>query len=178
MTILFAGTMEEKIYNRQVKKESLAGHLIDKQLFERNISKEDMELYDCTNLNQNLEEKPKMSFTPDEDKLLAAVLNNEVDRIWSVHKHDDLLQHQVDENLSEEEVQQAWQIFQQEEELKRLLPKKAQREMLDNLFAKPTKDHSTKNCVDKKHILCDRDTEYESKDETKTGSCARDDGTY
>ena len=117
------GTMEEKIYYRQVKKESLAGHLIDKQLFERCISEEDMDLYDCTNLNQDLEEKPKMSFTPGEDKLLAAVLNNEVDRIWSVHKHDDLLQHQMDEHLSEEEVQQAWQLFQQEEEVKMEKPK-------------------------------------------------------
>ena len=114
-----SGTMEENIYNRQVKKESLAGHVVDEQLFPRCISKEDMALYDFTNLNQELKERPNIMF-PDEDRLLAAVLSEESDKIWSVHKHDDLLQHQLDEHLSEAEVQHAWEIFQQEEEFERM----------------------------------------------------------
>lgn len=78
--------MEEKIYNRKGEKESLAGHLIDEQLFERCIRKENLMLYDFTNLNQELKERPNMSFfTLDEHKLLAELINEESENIWSVH---------------------------------------------------------------------------------------------
>ena len=152
--------------------------MLDEQLFERCISKEDMMLYDFTNLNQDLKERPNMSFTPDDDKLLAEVLNEESDKIWSVHKHDDLLQHQVEELLSEEEVQHAWDIFQQEEELKRLLPKRVQKEMLDNIFAKPTKENSTKIPLNMKSTQYASCIGKSKQMEVPGGSFVRNDGTY
>ena len=171
--------MEEAIYQRQVQKESLAGHLIDEQLFERCISKEDMMLYDLKSLNEEPEDKPKMNFIPDEDKLLAAVLNDESNNIWSVHKHDDLLQHQVGEILSEEETRQAWMIFQQEEalnaNLKRLLPKKEQKKIVQNLFAKPSKNQISTNLSIRK--LSDYERDHHADEETTRTGCT-DDGTF
>ena len=178
LILLFSGTMEEKIYNRQVKKESLAGHMIDEQLFERCISKKDTMLYDFMDLNQDVEEKSKTRLSPEEDKLLAEVLNEEGDKIWSVHKHDDLLQHQMNETLSEEEVRHAWEIFQQEEELRRVLPKRVLNEMVNNLLAKPTKESSTKNLASKKYIHGNKDIDHNDKVKIKTRSSVRDDGTY
>ena len=93
--------MEEKICNQKMKKESLAGQLIEEKLFERCILKEDLMVYGFTNLIQELKERPNMSFTPDDHKLLAELLNEEGEKIWSDSDHIQQLQqqhHQLQQN--------------------------------------------------------------------------------
>ena len=125
--------MEEKIYGRQVNKESLAGRLVDAHQIERYTSTEEESLYDTTTLWSSLEHRPQIAF-PEDDKLLASILLEHDEKIWSLHKHDALLQHKVDEELSEEEIKLAWATFEREEELNRILPKALQNKVLKTLF--------------------------------------------
>ena len=128
--------MEEKIYDRQVRKESLAGRLIDEHQIERYIRIEEDYLYCTKNLHVDVNNKPP-TFFPEDDFLLASVLNESTDSIWSVHKHDALLEHKLDEDLSEEEQNAAWASFKEAENLRKKLPKMVQNQIIKELL--PTK---------------------------------------
>ncbi len=49
-----------------------------------------------------------------EDKLLAEIIEKHGDLIWKIHDHDSLLEHQQDENLTEEERKAAWEEYENE----------------------------------------------------------------
>ncbi|CAF1376548.1 unnamed protein product, partial [Rotaria sordida] len=110
------GTMEEKIYQRQVVKQSVSKRVIDDHQIDRHFTRTDIkELYDF-----QLEELPKAQSTatcptesntdlnpPEpEDRLLFDLLNEHRSWIYSYHSHDSLLENKVDENLSPEERRQ------------------------------------------------------------------------
>ena len=135
--------MEEKIYGRQVNKESLAHRGLDDKQVQRYTSIREDSLYDASNLWCSHEDRPQLAI-PNEDKLLASVIHEHNKEIWSVHKHDVLLQHKSDEELTEEERTHAWAIFEREEELNRLLPKNTQKNILRALFPPPKMDESEK----------------------------------
>ncbi|KAI3725381.1 hypothetical protein L1987_65168 [Smallanthus sonchifolius] len=132
------GTMEEKIYKRQVTKESLSARVVDRQQVHRTISKEEMlHLFafgDDENLNtskmdqvsSNLtaaqsnseagnsskQKGPLPHTTVSSDKFMEALLKKHHPRwIANYHEHESLLQENEDEKLSKEEQDMAWEVY-------------------------------------------------------------------
>jgi hypothetical protein len=88
---LAAGTMEEKIYNRQVTKLSLACRVVDEQQIERHYSNNDLaELYQF----ESYEGKSATLNLP-KDRLLAEIFLQYKDAVYNYHEHDSLLENKV-----------------------------------------------------------------------------------
>ncbi|KAL2728609.1 transcriptional regulator ATRX-like [Vespula squamosa] len=108
---LASGTMEEKIYNRQVTKLSLSCRVVDEQQIERHYSHNALnELYKFephTNTDKPTLNLPK-------DRLLAEIFLKYKDLVENYHEHDSLLENKADEELDEEERKQAWLEYEEE----------------------------------------------------------------
>ena len=104
--------MEEKIYQRQVAKQSLAQRVIDEHQLDRHFTSEELrELYKFEpDLRDNSADVPVM---PEDDVLKQLLLLN---RKWisSYHQHDSLLENKLSEGLSEEERKLAWVEYEAE----------------------------------------------------------------
>ncbi|XP_011502086.1 PREDICTED: transcriptional regulator ATRX homolog [Ceratosolen solmsi marchali] len=112
---LAAGTMEEKIYNRQVTKLSLACRVVDEQQIERHYSNNDLaELYQF----ESYEGKSATLSLP-KDRLLAEIFLNYKEAVYNYHEHDSLLENKQEEELDEEERKQAWLEYEEEKQGKR-----------------------------------------------------------
>ncbi|CAN4105513.1 unnamed protein product [Withania somnifera] len=150
--LLAHGTMEEKIYKRQVTKEGLAARVVDRQQVHRTISKEEMlHLFEfgdeesCDvplelkqvkehagepNTNVDVGSVPKQKSTlpngsSSSDKLMQSLLDRHHPRwIANYHEHESLLQENEDEKLSKEEQEMAWEVYRRsiEWEERRVLP--------------------------------------------------------
>ncbi|KAK3043159.1 hypothetical protein RJ639_000048 [Escallonia herrerae] len=130
------GTMEEKIYKRQVTKESLAARVVDRQQVHRTISKEEMlHLFDFgedensdalnepgqenrQNMTGGVGNCTKQKTSPIHgslhmDQLFESLLSSHYPRwIANYHEHESLLQENEDERLSKEEQDMAWEVYQ------------------------------------------------------------------
>ncbi|KAM3290099.1 protein CHROMATIN REMODELING 20 [Capsicum chacoense] len=137
--LLAHGTMEEKIYKRQVTKEGLAARVVDRQQVHRTISKEEMlHLFEfgddesCdiplelkqvrehageANTNVGVGSVPKQKLTlpngnSSSDKLMQSLIDRHHPRwIANYHEHESLLQENEDEKLSKEEQEMAWEVY-------------------------------------------------------------------
>ncbi|XP_068660987.1 protein CHROMATIN REMODELING 20-like isoform X2 [Aristolochia californica] len=128
------GTMEEKIYKRQVTKESLAARVVDRQQVHRTMSKEEMlHLFDFgdddstdamfeqkSNQDMNCEfggssmKKKALPFSQGtcSDKFMETLTSRHYPRwIANYHEHESLLQENEEEKLSKEEKEMAWEVF-------------------------------------------------------------------
>ncbi|KAK7922878.1 hypothetical protein WMY93_009780 [Mugilogobius chulae] len=115
---LAQGTMEEKIYERQVTKQSLSFRVVDQQQIERHFTMNELaELYtfEPDQLDDPSEKKKKRD-TPmlPKDAVLAELLQNNKDQIVCYHEHDSLLDHKEEEALSEEDRKAAWAEYEAE----------------------------------------------------------------
>jgi transcriptional regulator ATRX len=104
---LAQGTMEEKIYQRQVVKQSLSQRVIDDHQLDRHFTENDIkELYKFTP-EQLPELRPTsntdFNYPIPKDHLLLDLLYEHNQWIHSYHSHDSLLENKLDEGLSEEE---------------------------------------------------------------------------
>lgn len=134
------GTMEEKIYKRQVTKEGLAARVVDRQQIHRTMSKEEiLHLFDFGDDENSdmLEQKQenRVLFGQDKtreigcswgqkslplshgascsDKIMESVVSRHYPRwIANYHEHETLLQENEAERLSKEEQDIAWQTYQ------------------------------------------------------------------
>lgn len=116
------GTMEEKIYKRQVKKEGLAARVVDRQQVHRSMSKEEiLHLFDFGD-DENLDMMPELvvnsrhvSDCPEScssDKMMEILLSRHRLRwIMNYHEHETLLQENEEEKLTKEEQDLAWEVF-------------------------------------------------------------------
>uniref|UniRef100_A0A0P6D5S1 ATP-dependent helicase ATRX n=1 Tax=Daphnia magna TaxID=35525 RepID=A0A0P6D5S1_9CRUS len=108
---LAQGTMEEKIYDRQVTKLSLSCRVVDEQQIERHFNSADLnELYifePDSHLRRPTPLLPK-------DRLLAELTIQRKDWIVTYHEHDSLLENKSEEELSEAERKAAWDDFENE----------------------------------------------------------------
>ena len=105
------GTMEEKIYERQVTKQSLSARVVDEQQIERHFTMNELaELYEFKDEPQSERPTPIIP----QDRLLAELLDRNKAVVWGINNHDSLLENQVDQNLTEEERQSAWEEYEQE----------------------------------------------------------------
>lgn len=90
--LLAAGTMEEKIYNRQVTKLSLSCRVVDEQQIERHYSNHNLnELYTF----DSYDDKARPTLILPKDRLLAEIFLNYKDVVESYHEHDSLLENKV-----------------------------------------------------------------------------------
>uniref|UniRef100_A0A3Q2SQ53 DNA helicase n=1 Tax=Fundulus heteroclitus TaxID=8078 RepID=A0A3Q2SQ53_FUNHE len=116
--LLAQGTMEEKIYDRQVTKQSLSNRVIDHQQIERHFTL--FELTELYTFEPDLLDDPnsKKSKRPTpilpKDSILAQLLQICKDWIVSYHEHESLLDHKQDEELSEAERKAAWAEYEAE----------------------------------------------------------------
>lgn len=150
--LLAHGTMEEKIYKRQVTKEGLAARVVDRQQIHRTMSKEEiLHLFDFgdeENLDMHDDSQGKLvlfdeakircsqqSTFHSSDKIMETLLSRHKSRwIANYHEHETLLQENEDERLSKEEQEMAWVNFQSSlkwEEVQRAGPS-------DDIDRKPT----------------------------------------
>nr|CDS32134.1 Transcriptional regulator ATRX [Hymenolepis microstoma] len=127
------GTMEEKIYDRQVTKQSLALRVIDEQQVERHFKEEDLrELYTFEPDMWDPElaaSRPPLSYP--KDRLLADLISEQPHLVVSYHDHDSLLENRIDEGLSEAERAEAWREYEEEKRVGRPMTE-FQRFMLNN----------------------------------------------
>ncbi|XP_033127122.1 transcriptional regulator ATRX-like [Anneissia japonica] len=112
------GTMEEKIYERQVTKQSLSQRVVDEHQIERHFSARDLsELYNFTpdRLDDpNCPERPTPALP--KDFILAELLKHQKDWIVKYHEHDSLLENKIAEELTEDERKEAWADYEAEKE--------------------------------------------------------------
>nr|XP_029119817.1 protein CHROMATIN REMODELING 20 isoform X2 [Elaeis guineensis] len=134
------GTMEEKIYKRQVTKEGLAARVVDRQQIHRTMSKEEiLHLFDFGEDENSdmLEQKQENQVLPNQyktgeigyswgqkslplshgacctDKIMESIFSRHYPRwIANYHEHETLLQENEAERLSKEEQDIAWQTYQ------------------------------------------------------------------
>ncbi|XP_077250918.1 protein CHROMATIN REMODELING 20-like isoform X2 [Tasmannia lanceolata] len=132
------GTMEEKIYKRQVTKEGLAARVVDRQQVHRTMSKEEvLHLFDFGDDENAVEVPEKDQEIPvpsnqdtievagfsqqkllsqgscSSDKFMENLLSRHYPRwIANYHEHETLLQENEEERLSKEEQDMAWEVFQ------------------------------------------------------------------
>ncbi|KAH8335403.1 hypothetical protein KR074_000815 [Drosophila pseudoananassae] len=109
--LIAMGTMEQKVYERQVAKQATAKRVIDEQQISRHYNQTDlMELY-TYELKQSLERE--MPILP-KDRLFAELLSEHEKLIFKYHEHDSLLEQEEHENLTEEERKSAWAEYEAE----------------------------------------------------------------
>uniref|UniRef100_A0A0P6GYP7 ATP-dependent helicase ATRX n=1 Tax=Daphnia magna TaxID=35525 RepID=A0A0P6GYP7_9CRUS len=108
---LAQGTMEEKIYDRQVTKLSLSCRVVDEQQIERHFNSADLKyLYlfePDSHLRRSTPILPK-------DRLLAELIIQRKEWIVTYHEHDSLLENKSEEELTEAERKAAWDDFENE----------------------------------------------------------------
>ncbi|XP_037405485.1 protein CHROMATIN REMODELING 20-like isoform X1 [Triticum dicoccoides] len=128
------GTMEEKIYKRQVTKEGLAARVVDRQQVSRTISKEEMlhlfefgdeelldesgndTIIDRTKVGMEKLSMPNSTELP-VDTLMLNLLSDHPRWIAGYHEHEVLLQENEEERLTKEEQDMAWSNFKQSQQL-------------------------------------------------------------
>lgn len=135
--LMAQGTMEEKIYKRQVTKEGLAARVVDRQQVHRTISKEEMlHLFEfgdddnpemSTELRQQagdaiklgtaypvgdfLKQRSSSCGSCSSDRIMDSLLREHHPRwITNYHEHETLLQENEEEKLSKEEQDRAWEV--------------------------------------------------------------------
>ncbi|CAL8355496.1 unnamed protein product [Merluccius merluccius] len=115
---LAQGTMEEKIYERQVTKQSLSYRVVDQQQIERHFTMNELaELYNFEpELLDDPSGKKSKRATPvlPKDPVLAELLHSFKDHLVCYHEHDSLLDHKEEEALSEEDRKAAWAEYEAE----------------------------------------------------------------
>ncbi|EDW81312.2 uncharacterized protein Dwil_GK12000 [Drosophila willistoni] len=109
--LIAMGTMEQKVYERQVAKLATAKRVIDEQQISRHYNQTDlMELY-TYELKPSVERE--MPLLP-KDRLFAEILTEHESLIFKYHEHDSLLEQEEHENLTEEERKSAWAEYEAE----------------------------------------------------------------
>lgn len=112
------GTMEQKIYERQIIKQSMAIRVVDQLQANRHYRAQEVaELYNFdpdTVKDDGGEEESQSTMGLPDDKLLAEVLKIHEDIIVRYHEHDSLLENQPNESLSDQEKETAWKEYETE----------------------------------------------------------------
>lgn len=109
--LIAMGTMEQKLYERQVAKQATAKRVIDEQQISRHYNQSDLqELYTYElepSVSREIPILPK-------DRLFAELLSEHEKLLFKYHEHDSLLENEESENLSESERKEAWSEFEAE----------------------------------------------------------------
>nr|CAD2179098.1 unnamed protein product [Meloidogyne enterolobii] len=113
------GTMEERIYNRQVTKESIAKRVTQAAQIQRHYTSQELEemyLFEPDTLSNDKLDGQGPRLDPPKDRLLGDIILEKTDAIVSYHPHDILFDELEDERLNDEERAEAWKDYEQERE--------------------------------------------------------------
>ncbi|GAB0094799.1 Transcriptional regulator ATRX homolog [Sergentomyia squamirostris] len=108
---LAMGTMEEKIYERQVTKQAISKRVIDEQQIDRHYRENDLMLLYKYDLEPA---EPRETPILPKDRLFADLLTKHEELIYKYHEHDSLLENKEEETLNEDERRAAWEEFENE----------------------------------------------------------------
>ncbi|XP_075145696.1 ATRX chromatin remodeler XNP [Haematobia irritans] len=109
--LIAMGTMEQKLYERQVAKQATAKRVIDEQQISRHYNQSDLlELYTYELTPSTPREIPILP----KDRLFAELLTEHESLLFKYHEHDSLLENEESENLSAEERKAAWSEYEAE----------------------------------------------------------------
>nr|KYP74497.1 Transcriptional regulator ATRX [Cajanus cajan] len=195
--LLAHGTMEEKIYKRQVTKEGLAARVVDRQQVHRTISKEEMlhlfEFGDDDNPETLADLIPHSNGSSYSDKLMETLLSKHHPRwIANYHLHESLLQENEEEKLSKEEQDMAWEVYRKSlewEEVQRvplgesIMPEQKPEmpnavppvsETRSTLPSKLSRRFATRKCTNLAHLLTLRSQGTKFGCSTVCGECAQE----
>lgn len=113
---LAQGTMEERIYQRQVTKQSLSQRVIDEHQIDRHFTSQEIrELY---NFEPDVwDGSDSMAYDIPDDDLLKSLLMSCKRWICKYHEHDSLLENKLNEGLSEEDRKAAWEEYENEKRI-------------------------------------------------------------
>eukprot|EP00116_Pleurobrachia_bachei_P000393 sb/3460655/ len=117
------GTMEEKIYDRQVYKESLSSRVVDEKQINRYFTANDLqELFRFDPDAQTCTTSVLANHNPPADDVLASILVDlDPPLVLEYHEHDSLLEHRPEQQLTEEERKAAWENFKRDKERKHVV---------------------------------------------------------
>ncbi|TRZ02070.1 hypothetical protein DNTS_016491, partial [Danionella cerebrum] len=107
---LAQGTMEQKIYERQVAKQSLSFRVLDQQQIQRHFTHS--QLHELYSFQPDLQ--PSQHTETPADEVLSRLLESCGQLIVNYHEHNSLLDHREEEELSEEERRAAWDEYRAE----------------------------------------------------------------
>ncbi|CAF0981206.1 unnamed protein product [Adineta ricciae] len=105
--IIGKGTMEEKIYKRQITKQAMSQRVVDAKQLDRHFTND--ELAQLYRFETDVDNDPLDKYDADrvKDKVLRKLMDEYAELIVSYREHDSLLIHRDEENLTEEERKQA-----------------------------------------------------------------------
>ncbi|XP_055915443.1 transcriptional regulator ATRX homolog isoform X2 [Eupeodes corollae] len=109
--LIALGTMEQKVYERQVAKQATAKRVIDEQQISRHYNQSDLQELYSYELEPSI---PRQIPILPKDRLFAELLSNYEKLVFKYHEHDSLLENEDSENLSEEERKAAWDEYEAE----------------------------------------------------------------
>ncbi|XP_055845603.1 transcriptional regulator ATRX homolog isoform X2 [Episyrphus balteatus] len=109
--LIALGTMEQKVYERQVAKQATAKRVIDEQQISRHYNQSDLQELYSYELEPSI---PREIPILPKDRLFAELLSNYEKLVYKYHEHDSLLENEDSENLSEEERKAAWDEYEAE----------------------------------------------------------------
>jgi hypothetical protein len=113
--LLSAGSMEERIYRLQVKKQSLAARVVDAQMPDNHFNEEELLSFEDTDTAEDLARAEQVLRKGVEDTVLSEFVRHfGADLLTSIEDHGGLLEDKEDEHLTAEEQQQAEEELQQE----------------------------------------------------------------
>lgn len=103
------GSIEEQVYKRQVTKLSIAKRVIDEHQIDRHYKLRELrEYYSIARLNPQ-DQRPEIIIP--EDPVLAKQIEKNGHLIHSYHTHDSLLENKIDEGLTQNEIESAWNEY-------------------------------------------------------------------
>lgn len=109
--LIALGTMEEKVYSRSVTKQAMSGRVVDKLQIERHFTLEDLtKLYTLTKFDPST--RPAQIMPADD--VLKYLLHNCPEQAFNYHNHDSLLENKPEQDLNDEEINEAWQLYEAE----------------------------------------------------------------
>ena len=118
--LVSAGTLEEKMYRRQVKKQALFSRVIDEHQVEQHFTSQQVAALVALDEDDDDAEEAKKSKipyksykdAPPKDVTLARIIKEDAGKsIIRYHEHDSLLENQVDQELTDEQKKEAWAEF-------------------------------------------------------------------